>query len=183
MEAVKDPEKEHQRNLVEESDIRGHLAFLKEVAKGVVVECGVRHGISTAALLAGVVANGGRLISVDVNNCGGAFAGHPLWTFIQGSSIDFGVEGLVSQASGCLYDPLYDVVFLDTLHDHDHVMAELNLWGPNMAPGGMILVHDVETFKGAGDAVREWAAARKLEYQVRSGSNGLGVVKIPKGGL
>lgn len=172
---TRDPEMVLKGYLGQFSDIQGHLEFLRDVAKGFVVECGVRSGVSTAALLAGVVKNGGRLVSIDVDHCQSIFEGHPDWTFIRGSSIDPNTLPVV--------DVLFDVVFLDTLHTYEHVKAELELWGPRVAPGGMILVHDVDTFKGAGDAVSEWVAARKLDYQIRHGSNGLGVVKIPKGGL
>ena len=57
-------------------------------ARGNVLELGVRAGVSTAALLAGVSDHGGHVWSVDRDDCAPVFAGHPHWTFIQGDSLD-----------------------------------------------------------------------------------------------
>jgi hypothetical protein len=64
------------------SDIQDHLPRLYEAAKGNCMEIGVRSGVSTSALLAGIEAHGGHLYSFDINHCD-VFHGHPQWTFTK----------------------------------------------------------------------------------------------------
>ena len=157
------------------SDIQSHLPFLFEQAKGKVLEFGVRDGVSTAALLAGVETKGGHLISVDINQaCQTHFLGHPAWRFMQGDSID---SRLALELAPFL-DGGIDVLFLDTLHTYDHVLAELILWGTYVRAGGVILIHDAITFEGVKQAILEYATIKRLPFSIRDGSNGLGVIYV-----
>ncbi len=38
------------------------------------------------------------------------------------------------------------LVFIDSSHEHDHTLRELDLWVPNTQPGGFIVMHDVSEF-------------------------------------
>jgi len=79
---------QYQQVLLMWSDVQAHLPRLYAAAKGIVVELGVRAGISTTALLAGVEAHQGELWSVD-RNCGcGALFHHPQWRFICADSLE-----------------------------------------------------------------------------------------------
>jgi hypothetical protein len=79
----------YQQQCQTQSDIQHHLPLLYSLARGNVLELGTRGGVSTAALLAGVEAHGGRVISIDIDPaCANVAAGHPLWAFWHGSSMD-----------------------------------------------------------------------------------------------
>lgn len=76
----------YEKWLREWSDIHDHLPRLHEHAKGNCLEIGVRGGVSTSALLAGLEVHGGHLMSIDIDECGEANAllgEHPLWTFYR----------------------------------------------------------------------------------------------------
>jgi hypothetical protein len=122
----------------------------------------------------GVERHGGHVWSVDINaECGALYAGHPAWTFVLADSLD----AAAIHAAGV--PEQLDVLFVDTLHDYEQVKGELGMWGSCVRPGGCILVHDTDTFPGAQQAVREWAAGQRLPVHFRAESNGLAVVNIP----
>lgn len=153
------------------SDIKEHLPRLFEKAKGNVVELGVRHGISTCALLAGLEARGGYLISVDIDpNCGGLFADHPQWKFVASDSV----------AAAQLIEPgSVDLLFIDTSHTYEHTLAELRAWGPRMKLGATILLHDTDdgsTYPGVRRAIIEFCGFEKF-YWFYPGSYGLGEIE------
>jgi hypothetical protein len=78
----------YQQQCQTQSDIQHHLPLLYSLAHGNVLELGTRTGVSTMALLAGVERAGGRVWSVDIDErSAGVAAGHPLWTFVHGSSV------------------------------------------------------------------------------------------------
>lgn len=151
------------------SDIQDHLPLLFESAKGNVMEIGVRGGVSTSALLAGVEAHGGHLCSVDVNNC--RVFEHPQWTFIQVDSIA-DKERLLQEVPKEL-----DLLFIDGDHTYEGCLSDLQAFGPRAK---LIMVHDVEcsdTFPGVRKACEEYAASIGKPLEIRSGSYGLGVIR------
>ena len=163
------------RELQTQSDIQHHLPLLHAHARGRVVEAGTRGGVSTAALLAGVEQRGGRLVSIDIDDCGAHFAGHPLWSFVQGSSVDARTVRLLQEADALPAD----VLFLDTLHNYEHVSAELNLWADHVVPGGVILIHDPETFPGVRRAIVEFCDARGWPVTFVLPCNGMARIEVP----
>lgn len=161
------------------SDIQAHLPFLYERARGVTLELGTRSGVSQAALLAGVAQHGGHLISVDLDAQSGGLPAHPQWTFLQADSRD---QDAVAGALLAHGDGRIDLLFIDTEHTYDQVMAELALYAPLVRPGGQILLHDVRSFPPVLRAVE--TSLRQPERQhwtlhIHEGSNGLGVVTVP----
>jgi len=111
------------------TDIHDHLSRLRAAARGNVVEIGVRYGVSTAALLQGVVENGGHLYSLDISDCSPTFAGHPQWTFIQGNSSEL-----------CPFVPdEIQLLFVDGDHSYEGVFADLEAFGPRSK---VIMAHD-----------------------------------------
>lgn len=154
------------------SDIQAHLGTLFDAARGNVLELGVRAGISTTALLAGVEAHGGHVWSVDRDDCSPVWAGHPQWTCIQADSLE-AVKQLRGLGNlGCL--------FIDTEHTETRTIAELEVWGPLVRKGGAILLHDTDdpsTFPGVRNAIEAYCAARGLTPRYQEGSYGLGVIQ------
>lgn len=107
---------------VEQVDMAPHYYTLIEDAKSckVIVEWGVRGGVSTWAFLAGLPANG-RLYSVDILPCvvPPAVSEDPRWTFIVGDDLDPDVRKQLPEHA--------DLVFIDTSHTYEQTAKELDL--------------------------------------------------------
>lgn len=119
------------------SDISGHLQYMHDLCVELeatqVVELGVRTGVSTAAFLAAVETNGGRVWSADINppRVDPEIADHPCWTFVWGDDLE-----LVDEA------PDADVVLIDTSHAYRQTLAELDAYAPKAKK--VILLHDTQ---------------------------------------
>jgi hypothetical protein len=136
-----------------------------------VLELGVRGGVSTSALLAGVEERGGEVWSVDVDpSCSETYPGHPLWHFVCSDSRD------PAPVTAAGLPSTIDVLFVDTLHNYEHVRDELAVWGPWVSPSGIVLIHDTETFPEVGHAVRDYARRKGFRSELLHSSNGLGVI-------
>jgi hypothetical protein len=104
----------------------------------VVVELGVRSGNSTLALLNALDRIGrGRLYSVDIEPCEGAHATilaadlYDRWYFKLGDSVPFSKD-----VGPC------DIVFVDTSHEYQQTILEIDAWSPLVNPGGKMIFHD-----------------------------------------
>lgn len=116
----------------QEGDMKPFLSWMKDHAKGVVLEIGTRAGHSTAALLAGVQQNGGVVLSLDLTDCSSLYRNHPQWKFIQTSS-----------RNPKLKVPPLDFVLIDGDHTREGYKADLERFWPLVKPGGLILSHDI----------------------------------------
>ena len=149
-------------------DTHAHLPFLYESARGNILEIGVHCGISTTAFLSGLEVQGGHLYSVDVHPaCRYVHYGHPQWTFFcpwAGDEVKPDV-------------PL-DVLFIDGSHEYKDVLNDLQTWGPQVRPGGLILCHDADSasFPGVRTAIENYCQWKNLKHELRKGSNGLEVI-------
>lgn len=174
MDNITDTQRQYQKRLDSNSDIKAHLPRLYEEAKGVVLELGVRGGVSTSALLAGVEERGGMLYSVDINcNCWGSVQPHPQWKFVCADSLDeekLDAVGLPEQL---------DLLFIDTTHTYARTVAELELWGERVRAGGLILLHDTDNpgTPGVREAILEYCLKNDLLFWLYPGSHGLGVIR------
>ncbi len=151
----------YQFHLTHWSDIQDHLPRLFEAARGNCLEIGVRSGVSTSALLAGIEEHGGHLWSVDINNCP-AFYGHPQWSFRRADTVnDFNVRELLAQE--------YEVLLVDGDHTYEGALSDLKHFGPLAK---RIFVHDTNApdFPGVKKAVEEFVkqANRKVTYHTGS---------------
>lgn len=165
----------YQQHVHTASDIQHHLPLLYSLARGNVLELGTRGGVSTAALLAGVEMHGGKVVSVDIDPaCANVAAGHPLWAFWHGSSMDASMaQDIVT------YNGAFDLILIDTEHTMEQAQAELALWGPHVKPGGHICMHDPETFPGVRRAAYEFAAAQGWGITIVIPCNGMAVLVRP----
>lgn len=147
------------------SDIQDHLPRLFSAAKGNVLEIGVRSGVSTSALLAGIEEKFGHLYSVDIDHCE-VFLGHPRWTFYKADSIK---QAEFLQA--ILPDKL-DVLFVDGDHTYFGALSDLMKFGPRAET---IFVHDTDApnFPGVRQAVEDFAKGTNRTVTYHSGSYGL----------
>ena len=162
--------------LYTQSDIQHHLGLLYSLARGNVLELGTRTGVSTAALLAGVEAHGGRVWSVDVDpNSAQVAVGHPQWTFIQADSRD--VRAVLAGVDQNTED--FDTILIDTIHTWEHVTSELTAWQKYLRCGGHICIHDPETFPGVRRAVTEFCAEKGWHVTFVLPCNGMAVIEVP----
>lgn len=158
------------------SDINEHLPTLRRLASEaeIVVELGVRTGVSTRALLA---AKPEHVWSVDIN---------PL-PDLSAIALSAGVEWTPLHESSLTVEPIpCDLLFIDTLHRADQLSAELARHAPHCR--GRIVLHDTETFgrfgegggdgllKAIGDFLGQHAAEWEIE-EVHHHNNGLTILK------
>lgn len=172
----------YRERCAEDSDIAAHLPYLYEAVvqrdAKIVVELGVRYGNSTSALLAGVHETGGHLWSVDPQPMPPAeWLTNERWSLLPDDDLSAAALGFIPDTIG--------VLFIDTSHMYAHTLMELNLYGPRVRSGGVILLHDTE-FEMAGEegypvarALDDWCPTVGLSWTNRTGSYGLGVVEIP----
>jgi predicted O-methyltransferase YrrM len=156
-------------------DIDVHCPWMESVAKGNILEIGVRTGISTAAFLLGIEQNGGHLYSVDINpGCEGSIGSHPQWTFLSGDSKNVG--WLLSKIPAKL-----DVLFIDGDHSYEGVKSDLDNYGHLVSPGGRIILHDVLSGydPGVRKAFDEYIESTKYSAEIYASWVGLGEILIP----
>ena len=155
----------------QEGDMKDFLPWMREHAKGAVLEIGVRGGHSTSALLAGVEKNGGVVMSVDISDCSSLYAGHPQWKFIKSSS-----------QNPKLKVPPLDMVLIDGDHTREGFRADLERFWPHLNPGGYMLCHDIapEPGKSLEDSPGEiisqcqLSTGQTLEFRDNYPSKGIG---------
>ena len=115
------------------SDIEEHLPVLKRYCLNrnaqKILELGVRNGESTRLFLEVCDITGGKLISVDINDCSGVSKSER-WQFIQAddTELDFNEQ--------------IDILFIDTSHEYMHTFMELSKFGDLVRKGGVIFLHD-----------------------------------------
>ena len=119
----------------EQVDMAPHIATLTHHASAatVVVEFGVRGGVSTWAILDGLPENG-HLYSVDIVDCivPPRVSEDPRWTFLVGDDLDPLIQAALPEHA--------DLVFIDTSHTYEQTAAELAYalsFGPDR-----IVMHD-----------------------------------------
>lgn len=176
------------RNLVEvlskrETDIRDHIWTLYNLVvgmnAGVVVELGA--GQSTYALTVAVKETGGNIWSVD-KLINAHLRGFPeglnllelesRYHFVEGDDIEVGMS----------WNMPIDFLFIDTSHQYDHTLEELNLWAKHVRTEGKIAMHDTDHKLGAAvdciKALDEFLRQHPGCYKVRhiKGCGGLSIL-------
>jgi predicted O-methyltransferase YrrM len=162
----------------EQGDMKDFLPLLRSVAKGQILEIGVRDGASTSALLLGLEQRGGYLTSVDIQDCSGLWT-HPQWRV------------LCQDSKLCVFDEgVFDLVFIDGDHSPEGFRRDLENCIRWVRPGGLILCHDIsplpnytaETRGGdwpsqyVGEEFLRMVEDKKLRSFIYPGAWGLGVI-------
>ncbi len=123
------------------TDIQEHLPVLALLARdlGRVVELGVRSGVSTAAFLQGGATS---LCSVDISNCSAVVQ--------QRAQFNWNTKHEFVQSDSLTFPPrATDLLFIDTLHEGNQLLAELRRHAPTTTT--CILLHDTETYGQNGE--------------------------------
>ena len=116
------------------SDINEHLPTLKRYSEecSTIVEMGVRSIVSTWGFISGLKKNNGKLLCIDMLHPSYFNASPTLEETIkiaekEGVSVEFAI------ADTLVYDMQeVDMLFIDTLHNYDQLIVELNRHSPNV---------------------------------------------------
>ena len=189
---------EYQYRLNIITDIRGHLEFMHNTVQlyeqPVVIELGIQAGNSTSALLSAAQLNDGQLWSCDIQDRGKLATersggdrrvpedwwDEPSWHVFCGD--DLSVNALMWMPDQC------NVLFIDSDHSYEHVLAVLAVYVPRVVRGGIVLLHDTHWIPGDTDlpypsgpitkALNKYCSTRNLTWEDRPGSYGMGIINI-----
>ncbi|MBL8030463.1 MAG: class I SAM-dependent methyltransferase [Candidatus Doudnabacteria bacterium] len=143
------------------TDICDHLPtlFAQVLASRpkLIVELGVRGGESTFVFERAAQITNSSLLSVDMNDCRDV-SNWSRWNFVQSDDIKFAKE-FPEYAAGKGWEAQIDLLFIDTSHEYNHTVAEINAWFPYLSSNATVIFHDTNL--------------REL-YKRRDGSWGLG---------
>lgn len=149
-------------------DVHRHLErWRQSVRPGLVVlELGIRQGVSTAAFLVG----GAHVVGVDSLKSGHSpnpnVAEHPRFSLIVGDDTDPQVFERAAELGP------YDALHIDTSHTEEHTRQELALYTKLVRPGGRVWGHDAE-LPGVSLPFIEWALHEEHVMTIFPGSHGL----------
>jgi predicted O-methyltransferase YrrM len=151
------------------------LSWIREHAKGQILEIGTREGVSTSAFLLGLEDKDptGHLTSLDIVDCSHLWQ-HPQWTFHKANSLHAEFP-----------DARFDIALIDGAHDRASFTGDLYNCYHWVKPGGLILVHDITPERGHefyAVAIREeWdkflRARPQLKHYILPGKYGMGVIE------
>ena len=140
-------------------DIRLHMERLfdtvLELKPRLMVELGIRGGVSSFALERGARLVGAKMICVDRNDCSGVLG---YAEFVQSDDVDF-----AATFERFCHDrgiaPIVDFLMIDTLHTFRHTKREVEAWLPHMAPRCIMAFHDTNAkplYDGVAAYLRHW---------------------------
>ena len=146
------------------SDIVATQQIVWDVKPDLIIETGIAHGgslILSASLLE-LIGGEGRVLGIDIDireHNRKEIEAHPMMKridMIEGSSVADDVMERVRSAAAKAKTVM---VFLDSLHTHDHVLKELELYAPLVSVGSYMVLPDtfIEYFpKGYYAENRPW---------------------------
>ena len=110
------------------------VSQLESLKNSTILEFGVKEGRSTKIFLQHCEKNGGKLYSIDVNDYKDKF-NDSNWTFIQSRDDNFDyLENKLPKK--------FDVIYLDSLHEADHVEKILYYYFDKLKIGGLFFIDD-----------------------------------------
>ena len=139
------------------------------VKPDVVIEIGVAHGgslIYYASIMEAM--NKGRVIGVDIEirqHNRDAIEEHPMFNRISLIEGDSGSMETLGQVKSLIKEDETVLVFLDGNHSRDHVLKELELYGPLVSKGSYILAMDgiQQDLVGAPRSEPDWGWNNSVE--------------------
>lgn len=106
-----------------------------DVENPIILELGVEKGVSTKLFLELCEKNNGHLFSVDVNDCS-KVSDSKKWTFIKSRDDNY---DFIKQR---IKDDI-DIIYIDTLHEAEHVKKLIYNYYNNLKVGGYIFIDDI----------------------------------------
>jgi predicted O-methyltransferase YrrM len=111
------------------------LEYLNTTIKPIILEFGVRHGISTEFFLNICEKKNGFLYSVDIDDSSKKFNSNK-WKFIHGRDDNFKlVESFIPKK--------IDLIYIDSFHDAEHVAKIFFYYYPFLKDNGCLIIDDV----------------------------------------
>ncbi len=180
------------------SDIAYHMPFLEEWASrsALIVEIGVGTGTgSTRAFTRGLLRSDRSaklhvLVDIDPERPHEKPA-HEWWKTIYGPSEDVltrtSVEGLIDDLYPASIFRSPDIIFIDTIHDYEHMSKELAIWPKIASPRTLWAFHDTwiwGVYNHMTEAIKDWAASQPEGWEYFDQSkhaHGLGVMRHKDG--
>jgi cephalosporin hydroxylase len=132
-------------------DIVAMQEIIFKAKPDLIIETGIAHGgglifyASMLELLASCGYSNGHVIGIDIDirpHNRKAIEEHPMFkriSMIEGSSVD---PSVINKVHAKAADKKRIMVCLDSNHTHDHVLAELNAYGPLVTKGSYLVVFD-----------------------------------------
>ena len=111
------------------------IPMIRKINKPLILELGVQKGRSTKKFLDICEKNNGKLISVDIDDCSNVSQSRN-WKFLKTKDDDF--EFIKDQIKSKL-----DVLFIDTLHEAEHVKKLIYAYYPMIKKDGFIFIDDI----------------------------------------
>lgn len=120
-------------------DLWIYQEILVETTPDLIVETGTFGG-GSAFFLASIcdLLDQGEVVTIDIDRQRG-LPDHPRITYVTGSSVGDDVLAVVAERAKAAERVM---VILDSDHSRDHVLRELELYGPLVTPGGYLIVED-----------------------------------------
>jgi len=109
--------------------------MIKEINNPIILELGVQSGISTKKFLDICNKNNGKLFSVDIDDCS-KVSDDKNWNFFHSRDDNF--EFIKSKIPNKI-----DVLFIDTLHEAEHVKKLIYGYYPLLKKNGYLFIDDV----------------------------------------
>ena len=109
--------------------------IIKEINNPTILELGVQKGRSTKKFLDICKKNNGKLFSIDIDDCSNII-NDKSWNFYQTRDDNF--EYIKSKIPEKI-----DILFIDTLHEANHVKKLINEYYPIIKKDGFIFIDDI----------------------------------------
>ncbi len=126
------------------SDISDHLPTLFieafRYSPRLIVELGVRNGSSTFALERVAKLCGSTLVSVDIEDCK-IESTYERRYFVQEDDISFGSR-FPAWCRENRIDSKVHVLFVDTSHEYEHTVQEIDTWFKHLDDSAIVIFHD-----------------------------------------
>lgn len=147
------------------NDIITMQEIIWDVKPDLIIETGIAHGgsIIFSASMLELIGGDGRVVAVDIDirkHNRSEIENHPMFkriTMLEGSSVD---EIIIEKIRDIAENRKKIMVFLDSLHTHEHVLKELNLYSCFVTIGSYLVLPDtfIEYFPKGYYANRPWDA-------------------------
>jgi predicted O-methyltransferase YrrM len=126
------------------NDINEHLEtiFIESLLlqPKLIVELGVRGGVSTFVFTRAARLCDAILVSVDLDDCS-TNCDYANWHFVRGDDVKFAAHFKQFCESKGIAQSL-DLLFVDTSHYYEHTVQEIQAWFPLLSPRARVLFHD-----------------------------------------